>query len=56
MSDPVKDWYNKGYEMGKAGKKQRNTAPQNFKLAYVNGYFDGRLGRPHLYNERLKGK
>lgn len=41
QNDPVINYYVKGYRQAEAGKKMNTKGvPQNFKLSFVNGYYD----------------
>lgn len=43
----VPTYYSKGYAAGQAGKKlSLRSVPYNFRLAFINGYWDGRKGLP----------
>lgn len=46
-NDPYKNFYLKGWEDAKTGKKSR--VPQNYKLCYVSGRYDFFAGRQKRY-------
>ena len=48
QNDPIKNFYIKGYEDAKAGRKARGI-PQNFKLAYVSGRYDAATNKLSRY-------
>lgn len=47
QNDPVKNFYIRGYEDVKNGKKSR--VPKNFKLAYHNGRYDAVTNKVNRY-------
>lgn len=47
VNDPIKTYYNFGYEDAKNGKRRR--VPHNFKLAYVSGRHDYFRNSPNRY-------
>lgn len=47
-ADPVTSFYTKGYEDAKdPARKRMRAVTQNYRLAYVSGWWDSRRGRPH---------
>jgi hypothetical protein len=47
QNDPYKNFYIKGWEDAKSGKKSR--IPQNYKLSYVSGRYDFVSGKENRY-------